>query len=90
MTGTLRAEWSKRGVLELRMAGVKNSDVEKALLAGIDCCAVCTALKGGTCREVESPLYGMTVDPMGKCQEFQAHPIQEDSDAGESNKSLKA
>jgi Beta-Casp domain/Zn-dependent metallo-hydrolase RNA specificity domain len=70
-TGTLNAQWSKRGVLELRTAGVTNSDVEKALLEGIDCCAVCIALKGGACREIESPLYGMNVDPAGTCQEFQ-------------------
>ncbi len=70
-TGTLQAQWSKRGVLELRTAGVKNSDMEKALLEGIDCCAVCIALKGGACRSIDSPLYGMTVDPTGTCQEFQ-------------------
>jgi hypothetical protein len=70
-TGTLQAQWSKRGTLELRTARLTNSDVEKALMEGIDCCAVCIALKGGACREVESPLYGMNVDPAGTCQEFQ-------------------
>jgi Cft2 family RNA processing exonuclease len=70
-TGTLQAQWSKRGTLELRTARLTNSDVEKSLLEGIDCCAVCIALKGGACREVESPLYGMTVDPAGTCREFQ-------------------
>jgi uncharacterized protein len=70
-TWTLQAQWSKRGTLELRTARLTNSDVEKALLEGTRCCAVCIALKGGACREVESPLYGMNVDPAGTCQEFQ-------------------
>jgi hypothetical protein len=76
-TGTLRAEWSKRGRLELSTAGVNNSDIDKALLEGIDCCAVCVAVNRGICREIESPLYGRIVDPFGKCQEFQLRLAEE-------------
>jgi Cft2 family RNA processing exonuclease len=70
-TGTLQAQWSKKGVLELRRASAIVSDLDEALIAGKDCCAVCLSFNGSTCRAIESPLYGKNVDPLGKCQEFQ-------------------
>ncbi len=70
-TGTLQAQWSKKGVLELRAASVVTHDIDPALIAEIDCCAACLSFNGSTCRETNSPLYGKNVDPLGKCQEFQ-------------------
>jgi Cft2 family RNA processing exonuclease len=70
-TGTLQAQWSKKGVLELRAASVVNHDIDSALIAETDCCAACQSFNGATCRETNSPLYGKNVDPLGKCQEFQ-------------------
>jgi Cft2 family RNA processing exonuclease len=70
-TGTLQAQWSKKGVLELRAASVVPHDIDPALIAETDCCAACLSFNGSTCRETNSPLYGKNVDPLGKCQEFQ-------------------
>jgi Cft2 family RNA processing exonuclease len=70
-TGTLQAQWSKKGVLELRAATVVPHDIDPALIAETDCCAACLSFNGSTCRETNSPLYGKNVDPLGKCQEFQ-------------------
>ncbi len=70
-TGTLQAQWSKKGVLELRAASVIPHDIDPALIAETDCCAACLSFNGSTCRETNSPLYGKNVDPLGKCQEFQ-------------------
>jgi Cft2 family RNA processing exonuclease len=70
-TGTLQAQWSKKGVLELRAASVVAHDIDPALIAETDCCAACLSFNGSTCRETNSPLYGKNVDPLGKCQEFQ-------------------
>jgi uncharacterized protein len=70
-TGTLQAQWSKKGVLELRAASVVTHDIDPAIIAETDCCAACLSFNGSTCRETNSPLYGKNVDPLGKCQEFQ-------------------
>ncbi len=70
-TGTLQAQWSKKGVLELRAASVVPHDIDPAFIAETDCCAACLSFNGSTCRETNSPLYGKNVDPLGKCQEFQ-------------------
>jgi Cft2 family RNA processing exonuclease len=70
-TGTLQAQWSKKGVLELRAASVVAHDIDPAIIAETDCCAACLSFNGSTCRETNSPLYGKNVDPLGKCQEFQ-------------------
>jgi Cft2 family RNA processing exonuclease len=72
-TGTLQAQWSKKGVLELRAASVVTHDIDPAIIAETDCCAACLSFNGSTCRETNSPLYGKNVDPLGKCQEFQRH-----------------
>jgi Cft2 family RNA processing exonuclease len=69
-TGTLQAQWGKRGLLELRAASVIAQDLDLAMLEDVDRCGVCIAFNGSTCREMESPLYGKNVDPTGKCQEF--------------------
>ena len=70
-TGTLQAQWSKKGVLELRAASMVSHDIDPALIAETDCCAACLSFNGSTCRETNSLLYGKNVDPLGKCQEFQ-------------------
>jgi Cft2 family RNA processing exonuclease len=75
-TGTLQAQWSKKGVLELRAASVVVNDFDPILLAENDCCAACLSFNGFTCRETNSPLYGKTIDPFGKCQEFQRRLIE--------------
>jgi Cft2 family RNA processing exonuclease len=69
-TGTLQAQWGKRGILELRAASAIAQDLDLAVLEDVDRCGVCIAFNGSTCREMESPLYGKNVDPAGKCQEF--------------------
>jgi Cft2 family RNA processing exonuclease len=70
-TGVLQAQWSKKGVLELRTASAVPHDIDPAFIAETDCCAACLSFNGSTCRETNSPLYGKNVDPLGKCQEFQ-------------------
>jgi Cft2 family RNA processing exonuclease len=70
-TGTLQAQWSKKGVLELRAASAVVSEFDPVMIAETDCCAACLSFNGSTCRETNSPLYGKNVDPFGKCQEFQ-------------------
>jgi Cft2 family RNA processing exonuclease len=70
-TGTLQAQWGKRGMLELRAASAIAQDLDLAMLEDLDRCGICMAFNGSTCREMESPLYGKNVDPAGKCQEFQ-------------------
>jgi Cft2 family RNA processing exonuclease len=74
-TGTLQAQWGKKGVLELRAASAINNDLDLTTLEDQECCAVCISFNGATCREMESPLYGKNVDPLGKCQEFQVRPL---------------
>jgi Cft2 family RNA processing exonuclease len=81
-TGTLQAQWSKKGVLELRAASIVVNDFDPILLAENDCCAACLSFNGSTCRETNSPLYGKTVDPFGTCQEFQRKVIDIPSDGG--------
>jgi Cft2 family RNA processing exonuclease len=73
-TGTLQAQWSKKGVLELRAASIVTHDIDPSIIAETDCCAACLSFNGATCRETNSPLYGKNVDPLGKCQEFQRRP----------------
>jgi Cft2 family RNA processing exonuclease len=70
-TGTLQAQWSKKGILELRAASVVPHDIDPTFITETDCCAACLSFNGSTCRETDSPLYGKNVDPLGKCQEFQ-------------------
>jgi Cft2 family RNA processing exonuclease len=74
-TGTLQAQWSKKGVLELRAASVVVHDFDPVMIAETDCCAACLSFNGSTCRETNSPLYGKNVDPFGKCQEFQRREV---------------
>jgi Cft2 family RNA processing exonuclease len=82
-TGTLQAQWSKKGVLELRMASVVGTDFDPILLAENVFCAACLSFNGSTCRETNSPLYGKTIDPFGKCQEFQRKLIENPSGVGD-------
>jgi Cft2 family RNA processing exonuclease len=78
-TGVLQAQWSKKGVLELRAASAVIHDFDPVLLAETDCCAACLSFNGSTCRETNSPLYGKNVDPLGKCQEFQRQVVHTES-----------
>lgn len=72
-SGILRAKWDG---FHLKLSPLTTQFVETlqatqaAIAAGEDCCAVCQFFKSDCCQCEESSLFGLQVDPTGRCTEF--------------------
>ncbi|HEY9874625.1 MAG TPA: MBL fold metallo-hydrolase, partial [Candidatus Obscuribacterales bacterium] len=76
--GILKGKWTGAG-LYLIPISQRTLAIEAAQASGEDCCANCQFFEHKACQCPESPLFTRSVDPHGKCPEFERaddHPNQ--------------